>query len=75
MEAVVTCTFILSMPIGSQYKKSEERTEMNEKIFSFDGPTRADYSKAITAKIAGVITDFCFFIVSPEMLYGIKQYI
>ncbi|EFR37885.1 hypothetical protein HMPREF9406_1765 [Clostridium sp. HGF2] len=35
----------------------------------------ADYSKAITAKIAGVIIDFCFFIVSPEMLYGIKQYI
>jgi len=62
MEAVVTCTFILSMPIGSQYKKSEEHTH-------------ADYSKAITAKIAGVIIDFCFFIVSPEMLYGIKQYI
>ncbi|MEQ3253440.1 hypothetical protein AAA151_04095 [[Clostridium] innocuum] len=29
------------MPIGSQYKKSEEHTEMNEKIFSFDGPTCA----------------------------------
>jgi len=34
----------------------------------------ADYSKSITAKIAGVIIDFCFLIVSPEMLYGIKQY-
>ncbi|MCR1979803.1 hypothetical protein NSA40_18515, partial [[Clostridium] innocuum] len=41
IEAVVTCTFILSMPIGSQYKKSKEHTVMNEKIFSFDGPTCA----------------------------------
>ena len=27
----------------------------------------ADYSKAIADRIAGVILDFCFFIVSPEM--------